>query len=130
MNKKMNKSLRLHPKYGANPTMPTCMFCGKERGDIALLGNNYKGEAPKNMVVDDEPCDECKQVMEKAFMLIEVRDGESGANPYRTGYIVGIALDRAKEIFPDLFEDHHRCCFIEQSVLKKVLGDLYGKEIT
>lgn len=42
-------SVRLHPKYGVNPTIPTCFWCGKDKNEIALLGAAYKEEAPMHM---------------------------------------------------------------------------------
>lgn len=56
----MRDSIPLHPKYGLNPTMPQCVVCGKDKGEIALLGNHYKEQAPMKMVLDCEPCKECK----------------------------------------------------------------------
>ena len=72
--------IRLSPKYGLNPTIPVCFFCGKQKNEIALLGriSNRKRvrtawggsseqvfdsdvEAPRNMILDYEPCDECKE---------------------------------------------------------------------
>ena len=70
-------SIPLHPKYGVNPTIPLCFYCGKEKGEIALLGNNYKGEAPKNMVIDIIPCDECKAKYEEEYtLLVEADSGK------------------------------------------------------
>lgn len=123
------KSLPLHPKYGVNPTIPVCMYCGKERNEIAMLGNLCKTEAPHRALIDREPCEECRNIMDQCFMLIEVRDGEYGSdNPFRTGYIVGLDYARAYEIFPKM-QQGNTCCFIEQHVLKAVLGDMYRKEI-
>lgn len=66
----MSKSIPLHPKYGVNPTIPVCLFCGEEKGGIALLGNNYKGEAPMHMVIDVEPCDACKEKMNNGYVML------------------------------------------------------------
>lgn len=54
-----NNSIPWHKEFGLNPTIPACFICGKDRNEIALLGDNYKKEAPKNMVIDYVPCDEC-----------------------------------------------------------------------
>lgn len=97
------RSLPLHPKHGLNPTIAKCFFCGNDRGDLLLLGAAYKGEAPKQMCVDHEPCDTCKGYMEMGIMLISVRDGETGSeNPYRTGCISVIKEEAAKKIFNGL----------------------------
>ena len=70
-------SIRLSPKYGLNPTMPVCFWCGQEKGEIALLGrlgNARRGEdfqAPNRVVLDFEPCDACKALMRKGVTLME-----------------------------------------------------------
>ena len=48
----MNESILLHHEHGLNPTIPVCFYCGSERNEVALLGAGFRGEAPKNMVVD------------------------------------------------------------------------------
>ena len=58
----MSKDIKISPKYGVNPTIPVCFFCGEPKNEIALMGK-MKGdiEAPKNMVLDYEPCEHCKE---------------------------------------------------------------------
>lgn len=58
-----SKSIKISPKYGVNPTIPVCFFCGEEKQEIALLGK-LKGdvEAPHRMCLDYEPCEKCKQI--------------------------------------------------------------------
>ena len=34
----MGNAIKVSPKYGLNPTIPVCFWCGKERGEIALMG--------------------------------------------------------------------------------------------
>jgi len=59
-------ALRLHKEHGLNPTMPVCIVCGKEKGEIVLLGAAYKEQAPMHMLFDPEPCDACrKKYLEK-----------------------------------------------------------------
>lgn len=79
----MSGSIRLHPKHGVNPTIPVCAWCGKERNEVALLGAAYRGEAPRNMVIDDEPCDACKAGMAQGITFIEAEQTFDG--PRRTG---------------------------------------------
>lgn len=68
--------MRLHKKYGVAPTMLTCFFCGKEKGEIALLGSAWKGstEPPMKMCMDHNPCDECAGYMKQGIILIAVKD--------------------------------------------------------
>ena len=69
----MSRGIRLSEKHGVNPTMGICAFCGKETGEIALLGK-LKGdkEAPRHTVLSYEPCDECKKQWAQGVAIIEV----------------------------------------------------------
>lgn len=77
-------SITLHPKYGVNPSLMLCFFCGEASG-VALLGANRGQEAPRQAVYDKVPCSKCKELMAQGVMLISVKDGAEGDNPYRTG---------------------------------------------
>ena len=70
----MSKSIKLSPKHGLNPTIPVCFFCGNEKNEIALLGkiDREDSEAPRKLVMDFEPCDECKAKFAEGVLLIEV----------------------------------------------------------
>ena len=109
--------MRLHKKYGSNPTMPVCFFCGKEKGEIVLLGAAYKEKAPRLMIVDKAPCEKCKELMKKGVMLASVRDGECGNNPYRTGKIAVIRENAARKIFGNYIKGK-RFAFVEDTVWK------------
>ena len=67
-------AIRLHPKYGVNPSLGVCFWCGKENGNILLLGYNKNKEAPRRMVSDYEPCGECKAERAKGVVMIEVNE--------------------------------------------------------
>lgn len=69
-----NNGIRLHPIYGLNPTMAQCYYCGGLRGDIVMLGASIKEEAPRSMVIDLEPCDECKEKFKDGVICHEVDD--------------------------------------------------------
>lgn len=68
-----SKSITMSPKYGVNPTIPVCFFCGEEKQEIALLGK-LKGdvEAPHRMCLDYEPCEKCKQAFTQGILLVGV----------------------------------------------------------
>ena len=113
------KSITLSPKHGVNPSITHCECCGKETG-LALLGK-LKGdkEAPKNIAMG--LCDDCQKVIaQQGLMIIEVRDGESGKNPYRTGRIVGISKDARERMFKDMKSP---ICYMEQSMFSPMFGD-------
>jgi hypothetical protein len=111
-------SLRLHKKYGVNPTIPTCFLCGKDKNEIILLGAAYKEEAPMHMVFDKEPCDKCKEYMKQGIILISVRDGESGDNPYRTGGWVVVKEEALKKVIDDPKLLEKRMMFVPDSAWK------------
>lgn len=68
----MSKGLLVSPKHGVNPSMELCFWCGEVKG-IALLGK-LKGdaEAPKEIVLNYEPCDKCKELFEQGILIVEV----------------------------------------------------------
>ena len=92
----MSQRIPLHPKYGVNPAIPVCFYCGKEKNEILLLGNNYKQEAPRHAVWDHRPCDQCRDYMKQGIILIGVigvDEAKSGdrSKPYRTGQFVVVS---------------------------------------
>lgn len=110
-------ALTLSRKYGVNPSVGLCFFCHKQNGEIILAGAFGGQEAPRQAVWDRHPCDECKALMKQGVMLLSVRDGESGSNPYRTGRMV-VVRDEAiqRMITPPELRDQilrERVSFVE-----------------
>lgn len=71
----MSKSIRISPKHGANPALPVCFWCGQETGELALLGYlKNDAQAPQHIVLDYEPCDQCKALWDQGVVLIEVSE--------------------------------------------------------
>ena len=104
-------SIKISPKHGVNPTICTCMWCGKPKNEIALLGR-LKGdvEAPMYSTIDYEPCDECASVWQQGVALIEVvthsKDGRPaftkgpiGEDLYPTGRISVVTAEAAQRWF-------------------------------
>lgn len=95
-------SIRLHRKYGVNPTVAVCWWCGKDTGEVVLLGASYQGEAPHRMVVHREPCPACVENMKKGITLIEAVNQEE---PEPTGRWCVITEDAARRAFTsDMFD--------------------------
>jgi hypothetical protein len=113
----MSGSIRLHKEHGLNPTISTCFFCGQDKNELVLLGAAYKEQAPMHMVMNKEPCDTCKGYMEQGVMLISVRDGEHGDNPYKTGKIAVVKVEYMQRVSPGF---KGRIAFIEDSVWTKL----------
>lgn len=110
------KDILLSPKHGANPSVLHCICCGKDYG-VALLGK-LKGdkEAPKDIY--QGLCRDCEGVIKQGgAMIIEVKDDESGNNPYRTGRIVGVSKD-----FKERNHIEQSIIYMEQSSFSKIFG--------
>lgn len=117
-------SIKLSKKHGVNPSVTRCECCGKEIG-IALFGR-LKGDAEAPREVAMGLCDNCKKVVEqKGLLIIEVRDGETGKNPYRTGRIIGISQQAKERMFNDI---NSPICYMEQSLFSKVFNDALNKQ--
>ena len=91
--------IKLSPKYGVNPCIPMCFFCGNEKNEVALLGKlggrNEDLEAPRKAVLDYTPCEECQKKFAEGVLLVEVTNSPTyigfpiAENAYPTGrYIV------------------------------------------
>lgn len=80
--------------------------------------NNVKEAHGK--VVDYEPCDECKKIMEQGVMLIQCKDGDKD---YRTGRICAIKDEAVSDIFPPEYAEaalKMRAMFIEETAWKQI----------
>jgi len=115
--------LRLSEKHGVNPAIPLCFLCGKEKNVVLLAGRLLNDEeAPRNVVWDYEPCDECKAYMERGIILISVKDGETGDNPHRTG---GWCVVREEALRKFITPENHpifkkRMAFLEDTTWDKL----------
>lgn len=109
----MSKGVKVSPKHGLNPTIPICFWCGKERGEVALLGKlPGDAEAPKHVVLDYEPCESCRAEMARGFTLMEATEspndrGQTAAQPgvYPTGRFLVIKREAALRAFGDIGSD-------------------------
>ena len=69
-------SIELSPKYGVNPALEMCFWCGESKG-VALLGRlrkdgNDDAEAPKKVILGLDPCEKCKKKFAMGVHIIEV----------------------------------------------------------
>lgn len=122
-------SVRLHKKFGFNPTISQCILCGKSKNQIALLGASYKEEAPMNMVTEVEPCDECKKkYLSKGVMMVEATKELNGFHP--TGKIAVIKDKFFKKAFKGTSIPSRKIAFTEIGVLERmgVLKEKMKKE--
>lgn len=130
----MGKSIKLSPKHGVNPTIPVCFWCGKEKNEIALLGRiggKEDVEAPKNMVLDFEPCDDCASKMALGITCMECTEKPNGNcnvpfddKIYPTGSFVVIKREAAERIFGKHVNlDKHSKLFLDPVVYNHLFGE-------
>lgn len=95
----------LSEKHGVNPSLVQCYLC-LEAKSLALFGRlPNDAKAPHQAVHDQEPCDNCKAIVQQGVILISIRDGEKPptdggmANPHRTGGWVALRDAAIRRIF-------------------------------
>lgn len=116
-----SNNITLSPKYGVNPTIPVCFWCGESKNEIALLGHIGDGrkhedfEAPRYSVINYEPCDKCRAQMAQGFTVMEattkpnrVSSVEIQKGVYPTGRYVVLKNEAAERIFGDLIKGNRK----------------------
>ena len=81
----MTKTIRLSKLHGLNPSVQQCYVCMKDVAVVFFGSLKGGAKAPRTVCLDRTPCPDCRAWMSQGVILISVRDGESGDNPYRTG---------------------------------------------
>ena len=130
------RDIYVSEKYGVNPMIPKCYLCLEDKNEILLLGRlPGDAEAPKNTVLNCEPCDKCKKFMKQGIILISVRDDQESElesanqerrmpNPHRTGGWWVVKDDFIEQIVqPKELVDFilkKRMCFLPDAVVKKL----------
>ena len=127
-------SIRLSEKHGVNPSICKCFFCGESKG-IALMGK-LKGdvEAPRECVLDYEPCDACQKNMALGVTLIGVvetqpSDGrppmtaQNDQKVYPTGSWCIMKPEAVKRIL-NMDMTFGQKMFIEQSLLERLTSPI------
>lgn len=121
----MGKGIKVSPKHGLNPTIPICFWCGKERGEVALLGRlPGDAEAPKNVVLDYEPCECCRADMARGFTLMEATNHpndrgqvEAQTGVYPTGRFLVIKKEIALKAFGNIGSDK---AYVDATMFKRL----------
>ena len=105
--------------------IPLCYFCGREKNEL-IMNTILTPKHAKNVkdanrkVVDYEPCDECKKVMEQGVMPIQCKDGNQD---YRTGRICALKDEAVSRIFPPEYAEQAlkmRAMFIDETAWKQI----------
>ena len=130
--------ITLSEKYGVNPSLLQCFFCGESKG-IALMGHigdrrkHEDIEAPHACVMDYEPCDKCKENMNLGITLIEVTTtqpadkrppmkAKEGDDVYPTSRWCVLSEEGAKRIFNQDFKAGQKL-FVDQELFDKIMGN-------
>lgn len=120
-------------KYGLNPVIPICFWCGKDREEIALMGkvkdeDGREIEMPMHACIDFEPCDECREEMSKGFTLMEATPEPNAATNrpmqngvYPTGIWCVIKPEAAERIFAGMDTSKGKA-FIEPEAFEQLFG--------
>lgn len=101
--------------------MEACFFCGQEKG--VVLDRKLRKSLPRKAVYNHEPCNECAELMKQGIIIIEVRDGEQGGNPYRTGKQFVLKEEAVERVFDKESAEQllqKRCGFMEENVAKQL----------
>lgn len=113
----MSNNIRLSKKYGVNPSLGICFWCGENNGEIILFGKIGKGrddqEAPKRALTGYEPCFECRKKWELGVAVLEASEEPVYKNQpeiqngiYPTGRWSVVKEEAAERIFQIDSEDH------------------------
>lgn len=83
--------------------IPKCYFFGRDKNEIVMTSllteeNAKRVKEMHGKVIDKEPCDECKKIMEQGVMLIKVREGDPD---YRLGQLCALKDEAIEKIFPE-----------------------------
>ena len=106
-------SLRISHKHGVNPTIPLCYFCGQPKNEIVLLGLlPNDAEAPRNLVIDYQPCEKCREMMELGVTLVEVTIDPPNVGQPPLAHIEG------EDIYPT-----GRWCVVKPEFIDKAIND-------
>jgi len=117
-------NIRLSKKHGVNPSLMYCYICGEEFG-VALVGRlPGDEEAPRRMTNTNTLCERCRKVIDNgAIFIIEVKDGESGNNPLRTGRLIGLKEAAWKRFFTAPIPDG-RISFMENTPYEMLFSEI------
>lgn len=129
--RKKSRSIRLSKEWGVNPSVQRCHICGKSMG-VIMFGDSYrdengeKAQAPHEIAIPGQICDECAQVLKDGgVFVIEVKNGEEARdakNPYRTGRYIGLTKQGVERMTKDGAQVP-QVSYMEENVFEKLFGE-------
>jgi hypothetical protein len=116
--------MRISEKYGVNPMLVQCFFCGEGNEEIALLGYlPVDKEVPRHGYLDFNPCNKCKANMALGITLMESADGKTPTGPWLV-----ITEEATKRLIKseDMLKQilNKRKAFIDHSILVMLMKDI------
>lgn len=126
-------SLPLHRAYGVNPSVNVCIMCNEGIG-VVLFGANYRGEAPRHVLMGPEFCSKCEKKIADldgiALVegeMVETKRGTYGPTvnqPRVTGRLWVMRRDAAIRIFGEKMIEramaHKRIALIATEAVDKL----------
>ena len=107
-----------------------CKICGTEVNEQIIMNQRLTEKNAKDIKsmhkqaigYAQEPCDECKELMTKGYILIEYDEAltEDKSNPYRTGNIWVITFDAAKRMNMDKDTFENGYALIDKDITNKI----------
>lgn len=80
-------NIKISEQHGLNPTLGICFYCGKETGEIGLLGKLAGDrEAPRHAVLSYNPCKKCEKKFKKGVLIIAVTPSDNKNTWITKGY--------------------------------------------
>lgn len=100
-----------------------CGYCGEP-----ITAKQSSGKKAVEFSVD--PCDKCKERMEKGIMIVETLVGESEVkHPKRTGRLIVITEESFKRLFEmDDKTAEERFFYMESSIFSEVFDDAMNQK--
>lgn len=130
--------IRLSPKHGVNPSIPTCFWCGETKNEVILFGRlpNDQEAGMHCGVVDYVPCEKCAAQWAQGIVLIEAvtttpadNRPQIGTGIYPTGRFAVIKTEAAERIFDAEMAAaaiQYRKAFIDSEALNMLLSPANG----
>lgn len=128
----------LSEKYGVNPSLVQCFWCGGDTSELVLFGAASRRltgqeEAPRHVVMNYVPCDKCKADMELGITLMEADDKpqqnnmhsiDKGRDIFPTGRWWVITAEAAERMFAESMylgiRENHNKAFIDRETVEKI----------
>jgi len=131
-------NIRVSEKYGVNPSLGLCFWCGEEDGTVLLVGRlPHDAEAPRHMCATYEPCAKCQEKMTLGITIIEAshepvtkEQPPMNRDVYPTGRWWVLSEDWARRTLQpaEVLEAvlTHRKAFMEREVCEVLFGSIGG----